>query len=100
MIWTYGVYVVRLHAAAPLPQPRAGCHKYYIGSSALPDHERYYQHRHGYKANRYVRRFGRGLARELYADLPRFNDRGPAELLEGLVALALREHGHSCHVGI
>ena len=70
----HNVYVVELDRAVlgelrfarvnPGHDPTKPC--LYVGATGLNPEERFENHRAGYKANRYVQRYGRRLRPELY----------------------------------
>jgi len=71
----HSVYVIKLDDAVlnerkfreanPQHHPLKPC--VYVGSTGTTPERRFAQHKRGYKANRYVRQYGRHLLPELYA---------------------------------
>lgn len=85
------VYVVLLERAA-------GTYELYVGSTGRTPDERYQNHKAGYRASRWVRRYGVGLLPALYRHLNAL-EREAAELAEVDLANALRETGLVVHQG-
>ena len=67
---------------------------YYVGMTGLTPHERFANHKRGYKASKYVRDFGIRLRPDLY---DKYNplSRIEAEQLEVRIAKRLRSLGHA-----
>jgi hypothetical protein len=76
----------------PSQLPSKGC--FYVGSTCLKPEERFAQHRTGKKACRYVRQYGRWLAKKKYEKLPTYSSRQEAELAERALAEQLRRKGY------
>ena len=82
------VYVVRLR------NPRGdGRDGYYVGMTGLPLDERFANHKRGYKSATVVRKFGVGLAWELFDGIPAMSFE-EASLTEPTLADDLRDLGY------
>lgn len=81
--------------------PGAGRHQacVYVGSSVHPPERRFEQHLNGYKANRFVRRYGLELCPRLYDGYNPITTRGDAEELERYLAVRLRGRGYAVWTG-
>ena len=82
------VYVVRL--ANPRGDGREG---YYVGMTGLPLETRFENHKRGYKSASIVRKYGVGLAWELFAGIPPMSY-AEATLTEPTLADDLRDLGY------
>ena len=101
----YSVYVINLshdvlgehkfRKANPLYVEGQPC--VYVGSTACTPDERFQQHKHGYKHNRYAKHYGVELRKNHDKDVLTtgnpHNDRSAAEAREQEVADALRKKG-------
>ncbi len=86
----YYVYVIRLDDAVsqsrkfqrrnPDMKPALPC--FYVGQSCHPPETRFWQHKTGYKGNRFVKDFGLGLCPRLYERFNPIQTRQEAENIE------------------
>jgi len=98
----YYVYVIRLNDAVLKsrkfrrrnPDMIPGFPCFYVGQSCHPPEIRFWQHKQGYKANRFVQEFGLGLCPQFYADINPICNREEAENIEGRLTDSLRRKGH------
>ncbi|MBT8404390.1 MAG: hypothetical protein KJP18_11060 [Gemmatimonadetes bacterium] len=98
----HNVYVVLLDEAVwhdrrfrdANPQRRPGAPCVYVGMSGLTPDQRFQNHKAGVRSNRYVRRFGRHLVRDLYRHLNPMTYR-QAEEWEVKLAESLRRRGYA-----
>lgn len=98
----YYVYVIRLDTAVlkskkflrynPDIDITLPC--YYIGQSAHPPEVRFWQHKQGYKSNRFARKFGLGLCPQYYTQLNPIESRKEAENIERKLTERLRSRGY------
>jgi len=98
----YYVYVIRLDDAVlrsrkfrrhnPDVNTRLPC--FYVGQSCCPPETRFWQHKKGYKGNRFVKEFGLGLCPKFYESLNPIGTRKEAESIETKLAESLRRRGH------
>jgi predicted GIY-YIG superfamily endonuclease len=98
----YYVYVVELDKVVlkskkfrernPGLNPHCMC--YYVGQSVHNPVTRFQQHRDGYKANRFVQRYGIRLAWEKFQGFNPVRTRGEAEVVEQRLARRLRRRGY------
>ena len=98
----YYVYVIRLDTAVlksrkfrcrnPDAIPNLPC--FYIGQSYHPPEIRFWQHKKGYKGNRFVKKFGLGLCPRLYERYNPIETRNEAERIEAMLTERLRNKGH------
>ena len=98
----YYVYVIRLDDAVlksrtfrrqnPLINRKLPC--YYVGQSCNPPEARFWQHKKGYKSNRFVKEFGLGLCPRLYERFNPIGTRKEAESIEAKLTESLRSKGH------
>ncbi len=66
----------------------------YVGMTGLTPDERFKNHKAGYKANKYVRKYGKYLRRRMYRKFnPMTNDE--AKKMEVELARKLRAKGHA-----
>jgi hypothetical protein len=100
-LWHHNVYVIELDPKVlkdrQFRAKNKGCDPakpcFYVGSTGLAPEQRFKNHKRGYKANRYARRYGLRLRPDLYA---MFNPM-PWEAavdLEAELAVGFREQGH------
>ena len=95
----YYLYVVELERSvgklvkfrSQSPQFLFGNKCFYVGQSVRRPYERYQQHKKGYKANTYVKKFGFRLAPEFYEKYNPIPTRKDAEDLESYLAMKLRK---------
>lgn len=98
----YYVYVIRLDNAVltsrkfrrsnPNVVPGVPC--FYVGQSCHPPETRFWQHKKGYKGNRFVKEFGLGLSPKLYERLNPIGTRKEAEIIEAKLTENLRIKGY------
>lgn len=98
----YYVYVIQLDKEVlksskfqrynPGMNPNLPC--YYIGQSFHPPETRFWQHKKGYKSNRFAKEYGLGLCPQLYESLNPIRTRKEAEILEEKLTENLRIKGH------
>jgi hypothetical protein len=98
----YYVYVIRLDDEIlksrkfshlnPRMNPDLPC--FYVGQSCHPPETRFWQHKKGYKSNRFVKEFGLGLCPQFYESLNPINTRKEAEIIEIKLTESLRIKGH------
>lgn len=98
----YYVYVIRLDKSVlqskkflrcnPELNPNLPC--YYIGQSAQPPEVRFWQHKQGYKSNRFAKKYGLGLCPQYYSHLNPISSRKKAEDMEKRVTEILRNRGN------
>ncbi len=98
----YYVYVIRLDDAVlksrkfrthnPGMIPGLPC--FYVGQSCHPPETRFWQHKTGYKGNRFVKEFGLGLCPRLYMRFNPIATRKDAEWIEASLTRRLRMKGH------
>ncbi len=95
----YYVYVIELDKqVAKIPKFRSqspnflyGSPCFYVGQSSKAPLLRFKQHKEGYKANTYVKRFGVKLVPEFYEKYNPIPSRKDAEELEEYIACQLRK---------
>jgi hypothetical protein len=98
----YYVYVIRLDDAVLKsrkfrrrnPEVIPGLPCYYVGQSCHHPETRFWQHKNGYKCNRFVKEFGLGLCPQLYESINPIASRKEAEIIEGGLTEHLRTKGH------
>ena len=98
---SYAVYVIeldkevrkidRFRAANPRALITRPC--LYVGSTVRSPQERFEQHLNGYKANRYVKKFGERLRPDLFEQYNPIAKRVDAEEMEEYLAERLRSRG-------
>jgi len=98
----YYVYVIQLDKAVlksskfqrnnPDMNPNLSC--YYVGQSFHPPETRFWQHKKGYKSNRFAKEDGLGLCPKLYESLNPIRTRKEAEIIEEKLTENLRIKGH------
>lgn len=98
----YYVYVIMLDPAVvksrrfrqqnPQMQRRLAC--LYVGQSSHPPEIRFWQHKKGYKGNRFVQDFGLGLCPHFYERFNPIPTRKDAERIEAMLTERLRRKGH------
>jgi predicted GIY-YIG superfamily endonuclease len=98
----YYIYVIRLEDSVlksrkfrrrnPNVIPGLPC--FYVGQSCHPPETRFWQHKKGYKGNRFVKKFGLGLCPRLYEIYNPIGTRKEAEIIEAKLAKNLRVKGH------
>ena len=103
--WTRIVYAIKLNPTACTerrsPCGGASCGKtpVYIGETALSAEERLEQHRTGYKASRWVKKFGCELMPDLYGMFSEMRTVEESRNAEATLADRLREDGRYCVYG-
>jgi hypothetical protein len=98
----YYVYVIRLDDAvlksrkfrSRNPDVNTDLPCFYVGQSCHPPEIRFWQHKKGYKGNRFVKEFGLGLCPRLYDGLNPICTRKEAEIIEAKLTETLRMKGH------
>lgn len=98
----YNVYVIELDKEVltskkfreknPYMNPRKTC--YYVGQTSHDPIVRFQQHKAGYKANRFVKKYGLRLIPRKYKKYNPIEKRKEAELIEQWLAQKLRKKGH------
>jgi predicted GIY-YIG superfamily endonuclease len=98
----YNVYVIELDKEVlsskkfrgknPNVNPRKAC--YYVGQTTHDPETRFKQHKEGYKANRYVKKYGLRLEPRIFSKFNPITKRKEAEFLEQWITEKLREKGH------
>ncbi len=104
VIWfmKYYVYVIRLDDAVLTsrkfrrrnPDANRDLPCFYVGQSCHPPETRFWQHKQGYKANRYAKEFGLGLCPQFYENINPIDNREEAENIEKKLTESLRRKGH------
>jgi len=98
----YYVYVIRLDEAVLTsrkfrshnPDVEWGRACFYVGQSCHLPETRFWQHKKGYKGNRFVKEFGLGLCPRLYERFNPIETRKEAERIEEELTTSLRRKGH------
>ena len=67
---------------------------YYVGQSYHNPEIRFWQHKEGYKSNRFAKKYGLGLCPKLYDSFNPIKTRKEAEFLEEKITKNLRMKGH------
>ena len=98
----YNVYVIELDKEVltskkfrvknPDMNPRKTC--YYAGQTIHDPETRFQQHKEGYKANRFAKKYGIRLEPRIFSKFNPIKNRKDAEFLEKWIADKLREKGH------
>ena len=98
----YNVYVIELDKAVlssrkfreknPSLKPRLAC--YYVGQTMHDPEMRFEQHKTGYKANRFVKKYGLRLVPRKFRKFNPIAKRTDAECIEQWLAEKLRKKGH------
>lgn len=98
----YNVYVIELDKEVltskkfrdmnPRMKPRLAC--YYVGQSAHDPVTRFKQHKIGYKANRFVKKYGIRLVPRKFKKFNPIAKRKEAEQIEQWLTYKLRKKGH------
>lgn len=99
---SYNVYVIELDKEVltskkfrlknPHMNPRKAC--YYVGQTTHDPVTRFKQHKAGYKANRFAKKYGLRLEPRIYSKFNPIEKREEAERIEQWVAEKLREKGN------
>ncbi len=98
----YSIYVIllsdevlhRKKFSRANPAYRRGSPCVYVGSTVNDPDLRFEQHKSGYRASRYARKFGQRLLPELYEQYNPIPSRSDAEELEEYLAARLRARGY------
>lgn len=100
--WHHNVYVIeldpkvlknrRFRAANPQHDPAKPC--LYVGSTGLSPYERFLNHKDGYKANYYAKKYGLHLRPDLFAVFNPMPYEAAVEM-EAELAEGLREEGYA-----
>ena len=98
----YNVYVIELEKGVlvskkfrgknPNMNQRKAC--FYVGQTIHDPETRFKQHKAGYKANRFAKKYGIRLVPQIFTKFNPISKRKEAEYLEQWIALKLREKGH------
>ena len=98
----YYIYVIQLDKAVlnytefkrnnPNMDTRLPC--YYVGQSFHTPETRFWQHKKGYKSNRFAKEYGLGLCPKFYDCYNPIKTRKDAEILEKELTEKLRMKGH------
>ena len=98
----YNVYVIELDKEVmtskkfrernPHMNPKLVC--YYIGQTIHDSNTRFKQHKTGYKANRFVKKYGRRLVPRKFKKYNPIEKREEAEQIERWLTERLRKKGH------
>jgi len=98
----YNVYVIELDKEVlmskkfrvknPHMNPRKAC--FYVGQTTHDPETRFKQHKAGYKANRFTKKYGIRLEPRIYTRFNPISKRKEAERIEQWIAEKLREKGH------
>jgi hypothetical protein len=99
---SYYVYVIRLDDAVlqsqrfqrQNPQMKPGFPCFYVGQSSHSPETRFWQHKNGYKSNRFVQEFGLGLCPQFYEMFNPISTRREAEHIEEMLTQNLRMKGY------
>ena len=67
---------------------------YYVGQSYHDPEKRYWQHKQGYKSNRFAREYGLGLCPQFYERFNPIKTRKEAEKTEKEITNELRKKGY------
>ena len=98
----YNVYVIELDKEVlnskkfrvknPNMNPRLAC--FYVGQTTHDPNTRFKQHKEGYKANRFAKKYGFRLVPKIFSHFNPIAKRKDAERIEQWIAKKLREKGH------
>ena len=98
----YNVYVIKLDKEVliskkfreknPHMNPRLAC--YYVGQTTHDPITRFKQHKTGYKANRFVKKYGLKLVPRKFKKYNPIAKRKDAEQIERWLTIKLRKKGH------
>lgn len=99
---SYFIYIVRLddkvlnHSKFIKMNPnyKEGKPCFYIGQTVHDPDIRFKQHKQGYKANKYVKKYGLYLSRRRYERYNPFDSRQKVEEFEKEITLRLRQKGY------
>ena len=98
----YYVYVIRLDDTVlksrkfkrSNPNINLSLPCFYVGQSYHHPETRFWQHKKGFKSNRFVKEFGLGLCPQLYESFNPIRARKEAEKIEQYLTNHLRAKGH------
>ena len=98
----YNVYVIELDKGVLIskkfrkknPQMNPGKACFYVGQTTHDPITRFKQHKEGYKANRFAKKYGLRLVPQIFSKFNPISKRKEAEKIEQWIALKLREKGH------
>jgi predicted GIY-YIG superfamily endonuclease len=98
----YNVYVIKLDKEVlsskkfreknPHMNLQLAC--FYVGQTTHDPEIRFKQHKVGYKANSYVKKYGLGLVPKIFSHFNPITKRKEAEKIEQWITEKLREKGH------
>ena len=98
----YNVYVIELDKEVlsskkfriknPLLNSRKAC--FYVGQTTHDPITRFKQHKEGYKANRFAKKYGLRLVPKIFSKFNPIAKRKDAEKIEKWITEKLREKGH------
>ena len=98
----YNVYVIELDKQVltskkfreknPQMNPKLAC--FYVGQTTHDPDTRYKQHKEGYKANRFAKKYGLRLEPKIFSSFNPIAKRKEAERIEQWIAKKLKEKGH------
>jgi len=99
---TYNVYVIELDKKVLSskkfrernPHLNPSLAYFYVGQTACDPITRFNQHKSGYKANSFVKKYGLRLVPQIFSHFNPITKRKEAERVEQWVAEKLREKGH------
>ncbi len=99
---SYNIYVVELDKAVARvrrfreenPDMDLSLPCLYVGQTSLSPEERFEQHKRGYKASRYVKKWGQWLRRRMYSRYNPIATQKEALAMERNLAKKLRAKGH------
>jgi len=99
---SYNVYVIeldkevlsskRFRVKNPQMNTRKTC--YYVGQTIHDPETRFKQHKQGYKANQFARKYGLRLEPRIFSKFNPITNRKEAERIEQWITEKLREKGH------
>ena len=98
----YNVYVIELDKGVLVskkfrkknPYMDVGKACFYVGQTTHDPETRFKQHKQGYKANRFAKRYGLRLEPRIFSRFNPIAKRKDAERIEQWIAEKLREKGH------
>ena len=98
----YYVYVIRLDDSVLKSRKFRRCNPdmnlnlpcYYVGQSCHQPDKRFWQHKKGYKSNRFVKEYGLGLCPQFYEVYNPIRTRNEAVIIEEKLTEKLRIKGH------
>ena len=98
----YSVYIIELKQKVANvqrfknrnPGMISGAKCFYVGQTYLDPRERFEQHREGYKANRYVKKYGKWIRWKMFQKYNPISTREKAIEKEEELAMKLQAKGH------